>query len=127
MFFPEDRYYTKKHHWVKTKDNIAQIGLTAYVEHQAGTVSFFDFPAPGEKIESGAPLFKMETIKAAVEIDSPLTGRVIRANPEIASNPQLFNLEPFTHWLVELTMEKKNELSGFINLREYEEFLKNLT
>lgn len=124
MLFPADYLYTRRHQWLKLDGRKARIGLTVYAEHQAGTVSFFDFPEIGRVVRRGEKLCSLETVKAAVEIESPVSGRVVRVNEDLAANPLMFHVDPFAYWLVEVEMENDQELSSLLTAWQYELYLK---
>ena len=98
---PTDRRYTKEHEWARVDDGRVVVGITDYAQDQLGDVVFVGLPEPGTQVEAGKPLGEVESTKSVSDVYSPVSGTVVDRNPELESNPELINSDPYgTGWLV---------------------------
>lgn len=108
------RYSTPDALWITVDGATAIIGITAERQRQMGNVVSVDLPAIGQIIASGAPACVIDSVKAALEIASPLSGVVIDANAMLAHHPELVNLQPeAASWLFRLKLSDRAELADF--------------
>ena len=92
--------YSRDDLWAYLRDGRATVGLTDFLQRRSGDVAFVDLPAPDSEVRLGEPCCTLDTIKATVELASPLTGRVVAANAELEDHPELINEEPYDRgWL----------------------------
>jgi len=87
-------FYTKEHLWVKAEGDDAIIGITDYGQHQLGDVVYVELPQVDSEVESGDKVASIESVKAAIDIFSPLTGKVISINDDLKEDPSLVNTDP---------------------------------
>ncbi len=100
---PEDLRYTKEHEWARDDGDHVVVGITDYAQDQLGDVVFVGLPDPGTEVEAGKPLGEVESTKSVSDVYSPVSGTVIEKNPDVESNPQLINDDPYGRgWLVRL-------------------------
>jgi glycine cleavage system H protein len=98
---PSDRKYTREHEWARSQDGRIVVGITDFAQDQLGDVVFVGLPEPGTDVEAGQPLGEVESTKSVSDIYSPVTGTVVDRNPEVESNPELVNSDPYgSGWLV---------------------------
>ena len=98
---PGDRRYTKEHEWAKHDGDRIVIGITDFAQDQLGDVVFVGLPEEGATVEAGKPLGEVESTKSVSDVYSPVSGTVIQKNPEIESQPELINDDPYGKgWLV---------------------------
>ncbi len=108
------RYSTPEQLWVEVDGATAIIGITDQGRRELGEVVSVELPVIGQIIASGAPICVLDSVKAALEIASPLSGVVIDANAALAHHPELVNLQPEgAGWLVRLKLTNSAELSDF--------------
>src|SRR5271157_3184286 len=88
---PSDIRYTKEHEWVRLDGDIATIGITDHAQQQLGDVVFVELPEIGREVESGEACAVVESVKAASDVYSPLTGRVTEVNTALAADPAMVN------------------------------------
>ena len=101
MNLPIELKYTKSHEWIRFLDNgILEIGLSDYAQDELGDIVFINLPKCGDTLSEGAVFADVESVKAVSEIFSPLTGRVLEINSELAETPQLINQSPYTAWII---------------------------
>jgi glycine cleavage system H protein len=100
---PEDLLYTKDHEWVRLQDGAAVIGITDHAQKALGDIVFVDLPSVGQAVVQGKPLGSIESVKAASDLFSPLSGKVTAVNEALADAPDTVNRAPYGDgWLVKL-------------------------
>ncbi len=115
---PEELLYTESHEWVRIEDNIAIIGITFFAQEQLGDLTFIELPSPGSLVEAGQEMGTVESVKAASEIYSPVTGEVLEINEELEDSPELVNDEPYEKgWMIKVTLSQDPQ--GLLNAEEY--------
>ena len=96
--------YSQDDVWVRPEDGSMTVGLTDFMQRRSGDVAFVELPAAGEEVTAGEPCGLIETIKAAQDVISPLSGMVTAVNEELETRPELVNEDPYGHgWLFRLT------------------------
>jgi glycine cleavage system H protein len=119
--------YTKDHEWVKLDGDTATIGITAYAADQLGDVVFVELPQAGRKVKKGEAAAVVESVKAASDVYSPLSGEVLEANAALAENPQTVNeAAEAGGWFIKLKVSDKSELDGLLDEAAYREFTATL-
>jgi glycine cleavage system H protein len=112
---PGDLKYTKSHEWAKIEGDTAVVGITDFAQHQLGDITFVDLPAVGANVTEGKELGSIESVKAASDLYSPVTGEVVAVNGDLEATPELINQEPYGRgWLikVKITSAPANLLSA---------------
>lgn len=124
---PEDLYYTKEHTWVKVEENLAVIGITDYGQDQLGTIVYVELPQKGDFVDAGDKVISVESLKATVEIFSPLTGKITNINEELNDEPDLINSEPYVSgWLYEIELKDPSEIEDLLTAEDYKTYLEEL-
>ncbi len=124
---PEDLYYTKDHLWVKVDENIAVVGITEYGQSQLGDVVFVELPKVGDFVDAGDKLAVVESIKAAIDVISPITGKITNVNEELNEEPNLINTEPYGNgWIAEIEMKDPSEIEDLMTAEDYKVYLEEL-
>ena len=122
MTFPEELKYTKTHEWVKYQDDgTAYIGITDYAQDQLGDLVFVNLPAEGDALEAESSFADVESVKAVSDVNSPVSGTVLKVNDALADQPELMNSAPYEAWFV-----LAGEITGTAELMtaaEYEAFV----
>ena len=121
-------YYTKEHEWVRIEGNIATVGITAYAAEHLGDITFVELPAAGKTVKQFDVLCAIESVKAASDIYSPVSGTVLSANEELVSRPELVNESAEeAAWMATLQLaDASSETSKLMNREQYEEYMKGL-
>ncbi len=117
----EGLYYTNTHEWVKVQDGFAYIGITDYAQESLGEIVFVELPEEESSLEAGEELGAIESVKAASDILSPVTGIIVEVNDELEDSPELLNEDPYENWIVKIDLESKSELHKLLNSTEYKE------
>ncbi len=116
--------YSKDHEWVKVDGNKAIIGITDYAQDSLGDIVFVDLPQPGTAVNAGDAPAVVESVKAASDIYSPISGTIIEVNTELENSPELINEDPYSNWIMVVEMKEPSELDSLMDAGEYEEFCK---
>ena len=114
-------YYTNTHEWVKVEDGFAYIGITDYAQESLGEIVFVELPEEETAVEAGEEFGAIESVKAASDIISPVTGTIVVVNDELEDSPELLNEDPYENWIVKIDLEDETELNKLLNAEEYEE------
>jgi glycine cleavage system H protein len=116
---PDDRRYTKEHEWARADGGRIVVGITDYAQDQLGDVVFVGLPEVGSEVTAGQPLGEVESTKSVSDIYSPVTGAVAEKNPEVESNPELVNTDPYGKgWLVAIDGDD-GALDGLMSAADY--------
>lgn len=122
-----DTKYTEEHEWIRVEGDVGTIGITQYAQEQLGDVVFVDVPQAGRKVAKGEACAVVESVKAASDIYSPVSGEVVEANAALADSPGDVNAEPMGKgWFFKLKLADKGELSGLMDEAAYNDFVKGL-
>ncbi|MCX7773651.1 MAG: glycine cleavage system protein GcvH [Clostridia bacterium] len=117
-------YYSKDHEWVRVEGNQATIGITDYAQNSMGSIVFVEVPKKGKEIARGAVLGVVESVKAASDVFSPLSGTVTDTNDALQDQPELINQNPYENPIAVLTMKNPDELQLLMNHEQYAAFTK---
>ena len=117
----EGLYYTNTHEWVKVEDGFAYIGITDYAQHSLGEVVFVELPEEETQITAGDEFSAIESVKAASDIMSPVSGTIVVVNDELEASPELINEDPYENWIIKIDLEDETELHKLLSREEYEE------
>ncbi len=122
-------YFTQSHEWLrKQQDNTIKLGLTKYAQEELGDVVFVDLPEVGKDIKAGDPIVIVESVKAASDINTPISGTVIAVNKEVVENPQLLNESPAQDgWLLIIEASDISELDALLSKEDYDALIKNVS
>jgi len=121
------KYYTEEHEWISVAGNVATLGITDYAQAQLGDVVFVEVPAIGRKVKKGEETAVVESVKAASEVYSPVTGTIIEANDPLANNPITVNEDPEgAGWFCRIEMSDAAELEVLMDEAAYKAFVEGL-
>ena len=120
-------YFTKDHEWVSVDGTTGTVGVTDYAQGQLGDVVFVDVPAAGTAVAKGAAAAVVESVKAASDVYSPVSGAVTEANAALEAEPALVNTDPErAGWFFKLTLSAPDELAGLMDEAAYKTFVASL-
>jgi len=121
---PGDLKYTRDHEWVKVEAGLARVGITHFAQAQLGDIVYVELPKVGATLTAAKTLGVVESVKAASDIYSPLTGKVVEVNPRLADKPELVNSDPFGEgWMIVLEPASPAELAGLLDAGAYEKVM----
>ena len=117
-------YFTKDHEWIKVEDNIGVVGITEYASEQLGDIVFVELPEEGITAEIGKDIAVVESVKAASEVYSPVSGTIIKSNEDLNSTPEIVNEDPVGKgWFYEIKISNNDELSELMSEEEYQKHI----
>lgn len=120
-----EKKYTKDHEWLSVDGDIATVGITDYAQEQLGDLVFVELPKVGQKVKKGGEAATVESVKAASDVYSPLTGEVTEVNKIIVDDPALVNSDPLgAAWFFKLKLEQTGELSDLMDEADYQKYTK---
>ena len=121
----EGLYYSESHEWVKVEGNVAVIGITDFAQHAMGDLSYVDMPEVDDELEKGEEFGAVESVKAASDLYSPVTGTVIEINEALEDAPELLNEDAFANWIMKVEMSDPSELESLMDAAAYEAMCAN--
>ena len=118
---PVELKYAASHEWIRLEgDGTAVIGITDHAQAALGDVVYVELPEEGADIDAGAEVAVVESVKAASDIYSPVTGAVIEINPVLEEQPEAINQSPYVDgWLFRVKLSNHNELDDMLDRDEY--------
>ena len=122
---PSNLHYTKDHEWVKVEsDGTVTVGITDYAQSALGDVTFIDLPKIGKQLESADVFGTVESVKAASDLYSPVSGEVIAINSSLNDTPDLVNREPYEKaWMIKMKLKSAAELDKLLDSSSYQSLL----
>ena len=124
MNTPKDLKFIKTDEWVKVDGNIAKIGISYFAQDQLSDIVYIEFnKEPGESIERDQVLVTIESVKAAADVKSPVSGKVIEINEGLSETPEALNEDPYENgWLCKVELDNLSELDELMDAKTYDEF-----
>lgn len=119
----EGYYYSESHEYVKVEGEYGYIGITDHAQDQLGNVVYVDMPEVGDELEAGSEFGAVESVKAASDLMSPVSGVVEEVNEELVSTPELINKDAYANWIVKVKMTDMPELDGLMSASDYKKFI----
>lgn len=123
--FIEGLYYSESHEYVRVEGDFAYIGITDYAQNALGNVVYVDMPEVDDEIEAEEDFGAVESVKAASDLTSPVSGKVVEINEELEDTPELINKDAFENWIIKVELTDKSELDSLMDAKAYEEFCAN--
>jgi len=117
----EGLFYANTHEWVKVEDGFAFIGITDYAQDSLGEIVFVELPEEDDELVAGEELGAIESVKAASDIMSPVSGTIVEVNEELEDAPELLNEDAFGNWIVKVELSDESELDNLLNAEQYKE------
>lgn len=120
-------YFTKEHEWVKVEGATGKVGISEHAAHELGDITFVELPKVGKVVKQFEVLAAIESVKAASDIYSPLSGKVLTVNADLDAAPEVVNESAEEKaWMVELEIADVDELKNLMTQEQYDEYLKTL-
>lgn len=116
--------YSKEHEWVKVDGNKAYIGITDHAQNSLGEIVFVELPETGAELNAGDVLGVVESVKAASDVYTPVSGVVTEVNEELENSPEKINEAPYESWIAVMELNDLSELDALLDADEYEEYCK---
>ncbi len=124
MNLPETLKYTKDHEWVKVDGDSAYVGITDFAQKELGDIVYVEIETEGEEVGLGDVFGTVEAVKTVSDLFMPLTGEVLEINPDLESEPELVNDDPYGKgWMIKISIKNKAELDDLLSLEAYKEVI----
>ena len=115
----DDLRYADSHEWVKLEGDIATVGITDYAQHALGNIVYVDMPEVGDEVTAGEEFGAVESVKAASDLISPISGEVVEINEALEDNPELVNEDAFANWIMKVKVSDVAEIEGLLDAAAY--------
>lgn len=115
----DDRKYADSHEWVKVDGDIATVGISDYAQHALGNIVYVDMPEVGDEVTQGEDFGAVESVKAASDLISPISGEVVEVNEELVDKPELINEDAFGNWIMKVKISDPSELDSLLDADAY--------
>ena len=113
-------YYLPTHEYVRVEgDNIAFVGISKFAADQLGNVVYVDMPEIDDEVTAGEEFGAIESVKAASDLYSPVSGKVVELNDALNDNPRLINQDPETNWIIKVEMTNPDDLNNLLSPEDY--------
>lgn len=121
----EGLYYSESHEYVRIEGEYGYIGITDYAQNALGNVVYVDMPDVDDEISAEEEFGAVESVKAASDLISPVSGTVVEVNDNLEDTPELLNQDAYENWIVKVQLSDKEELDKLMDAKAYEEFCNN--
>ncbi len=121
----EGLHYAESHEWVKVDGDIATIGISDYAQHALGNIVYVDMPEVGDEVTAGEDFGAVESVKAASDLISPVSGEVVEINEELEDTPEAINGDAFATWIIKVKMSNPAEIDALLDAAAYEKLCEN--
>ena len=116
----EGLYYSESHEYVKVEGEYGYVGITDYAQEQLGNVVYVDMPEVDDEVTAGEDFGAVESVKAASDLISPVSGVVVEINEDLEDQPELINQDAFENWIMKVKIADPSELESLMSASEYE-------
>ena len=115
----DDLRYADSHEWVKLEGDIATVGITDYAQHALGNIVYVDMPEVGDEVTKGEEFGAVESVKAASDLISPISGEVVEVNEALEDEPELVNADAFGNWIMKVRVSDPAEIDNLLDAKGY--------
>jgi glycine cleavage system H protein len=112
-------YYSESHEYVKVEGDFGFIGITDFAQHELGNVVYVDMPEVDDEVTAGEEFGAVESVKAASDLMSPVSGTVVEVNEALEDEPGLINKDAFENWIIKVELSDKSELDALMDAAAY--------
>ena len=117
---PENLRYAASHEWIKVEGDLGTVGITDHAQHELSDVVYVDLPKVGATATAGAVIAVIESVKAASDIYSPVSGEITEINPDLVKKPELINQDPYgAAWLYKIKLSSAGEAGALKDAAGY--------
>lgn len=120
-----DRRYAESHEWVKLEGEIATVGISDYAQHALGDIVYVDMPEVGDEVEAGETFGAVESVKAASDLISPVSGEVVEINESLEDAPETINADAFDTWIIKVKVSNPSEIDNLLDAEGYTKLCEN--
>ncbi len=123
----EHYFYTKEHEWINIEENFATVGITDYAQSALGDITYVELPGVNSEVEQFEQFASVESVIAASDIFSPISGRVVNFTSDLESDPELINKSCYEKgWIAKIEISHQSEKGNLMTSKEYESYLESL-
>ena len=119
----EGLFYAESHEYVKIEGEFGYVGITDYAQHELGNVVYVDMPEVDDEVEAGEDFGAVESVKAASDLISPVSGTVVEINEALNDSPELINQDPYANWIIKVQLSNASETEKLMDAAAYKEFI----
>ena len=120
-------YFTKEHEWVRVEGDTATVGISDHAQEALGDIVFAEVPEAGKQLSKGQEAAVVESVKAASDVYSPVSGEVIEGNSKVADDPSIVNSDPEGEgWFFKLKLDNPGDVEGLMDEGAYRDWVKTL-
>lgn len=119
----EGLYYSESHEYVKVEGEFGYVGITDYAQKELGNVVYVDMPDVDDEVTKDDEFGAVESVKAASDLNSPVSGTVVEVNEALEDEPGLVNKDAFENWIIKVQLSDKSELDSLMNAEAYKKFI----
>ena len=116
-------YYMESHEYVRVEGDFGYIGITDYAQHELGNVVYVDMPEVDDEVTAGEEFGAVESVKAASDLMSPVSGTVVEVNEALEDEPGLINKDAFENWIIKVELSDKSELDNLMDAAAYKDMI----
>ena len=121
----EGLFYSESHEWVKVDGETAIIGISDHAQQAMGNIVYVDMPEEEDEVTADEDFGAVESVKAASDLISPVSGVVVEVNEALADAPELLNKDAYENWIIKVKMDDPEELKNLMDAAAYEKFYEN--
>ena len=118
----EGLYYSESHEYVRVEGEYGYVGITDYAQNALGNVVYVDMPEVDDEVTAGEEFGAVESVKAASDLMSPVSGTVVEVNEALDDQPELVNQDAYANWIIKVEMSDKSELDNLMDAKAYVAF-----
>ena len=118
----EGLYYSESHEYIRVEGDYGFIGITDYAQNALGNVVYVDMPEVDDEVTAGEEFGAVESVKAASDLMSPVSGTVVEINEALEDSPELVNQDAYENWIIKVALSDKSELDNLMDAAAYEAF-----
>lgn len=115
----EGLYYAESHEYVRVEGEYGYVGITDYAQHELGNVVYVDMPDVDDEVTAGEDFGAVESVKAASDLISPVSGVVVEVNDALNDNPELVNSDPYENWIIKVQLSDAAEVENLMSAEAY--------
>lgn len=121
----EGLYYSESHEYVRVEGEYGYVGISDFAQHALGNIVYVDMPEVDDEVVAGEDFGAVESVKAASDLISPVSGTVVEVNEALEDEPELLNKDAFENWIMKVELSDKTELDNLMDAAGYEKFCEN--
>ena len=115
--------YSESHEWVKVEGNVAVIGVSDFAQKEMGDITYVDLPEEGDEVVAGEEFGALESVKAASDLFSPVSGKVVEVNEELADTPEKVNEDAYAAWIIKVEMSDASQVDALLDAAAYKSLI----